>query len=302
MVRNFPDWGDIELEDRAIYAGFAERERVVTSELSFDNLFVWRHSYNFSVTVIDDAFCLFAQPRDQGPFLLPPVGASDAATVIRRLFDFFDDQGVAPSVRRAPETLAEKLAATGPFLDAVPDSDHSDYVYLASDLATLAGRRYSKKRNQISQFRSKYQYEYRRITPDLLPQCGDLQASWCDVHDCFHPDNASLAEENEAVMEALGNYEALDLVGGAIMIDDRVEAFTIGSQLNGDTFVIHFEKGNPSIPGIYQVVNQAFCADACAGYTFVNREQDLGDAGLRQAKRSYYPHHMVGKYVIGPKG
>jgi len=298
MVKNFPDWGDIGLEDGAVYAEFAEREQAVTSELSFDNLFAWRHSYNFRTTIIEDAFCLLAQPRDEAPFLLPPIGASDPADVVCQLFDHFREQGIEPYIKRAPERLVASLTD----LQAVADSDHSDYVYLASDLATLAGRRYSKKRNQIAQFRSRYQYEYRRITPQMLAQCADLQVSWCDVRDCFHPENVGLAEENEAVMEAISNYEALDLIGGAILIDGKVEAFTIGGSLNRDTFVIHFEKGNPSIPGIYQVVNQAFCADVSAGYTFMNREQDLGDAGLRQAKRSYFPHHMIDKYVISPSG
>jgi uncharacterized protein len=300
MVKNFPDWGDIGLEDRSVYVEFAEREQPVTSEMSFDNLFVWRYSYNFRTTIIEDAFCLLAHPRGQAPFFLPPMGALNPADVVRRLFDYLGEEGIEPCIRRAPERLVASL--TDPSLQAVLDRDHSDYVYLASDLANLAGRRYSKKRNQISQFRSKYQYEYRRITPDLLPLCADLQVSWCDARDCFHPDNTSLAEENEAVMEALGNYEALGLVGGAILIDGKVEAFTIGGPLNNDTFVIHLEKGNPSIPGIYQVVNQAFCADACVGYTFINREQDLGDAGLRQAKRSYFPHHMIEKFVISPRG
>ncbi|MDO8588051.1 MAG: phosphatidylglycerol lysyltransferase domain-containing protein [Armatimonadota bacterium] len=302
MIGSFPEWGETEIEDKAAFAEFATREPPVTSELSFENLYVWRLSHNLKLTVLDGALCALASPEGQSPFLLPPIAAEDAGGVVLRLFDHLSRQGVEPTLQRTPEGFARRLtaglASRTPAFRIEPDRDNFDYVYLGADLINLGGRKYHRKRNQIAQFKSRHTYEYRRITPDLLPLCVELQTAWCDMRDCFIPENAGLAEENQAVLEALQNYEGLDLVGGAILVDGRVEAFTIGGELNRDTFVIHFEKGNPRIPGIYQVVNQEFCADACRGYKFVNREQDLGDPGLRQAKMSYYPHHMIEKYTI----
>ncbi|MDO8682819.1 MAG: phosphatidylglycerol lysyltransferase domain-containing protein, partial [Armatimonadota bacterium] len=295
MIKTFPEWGEIELEDQSTFAEFARREEPVSSEMSFANLFVWRHSYNFRLSVLGNALCVLAGPDGKEPFFLPPIAPADPVATTLDLFAYLKDKGHNPSMLRAPEGFVGKLKATNseaPF-EVKFDRDNSDYVYLASDLMTLAGRKYHKKRNQIAQFRAKYDYEYRRIMPDLLPQCIALQQAWCNLRDCFIPENTSLAEEHVAAMEALDNFETLGLVGGAILIDGKVEAFTIGGRLNHDTMVIHFEKGNPSFPGIYQVVNQAFCADTCAGYTYVNREQDLGDPGLRQAKKSYYPHCMI---------
>jgi hypothetical protein len=65
--------------------------------------------------------------------------------------------------------------------------------------------------------------------------------------------------------------------------------------------VIHIEKANPEIPGLYTAINQLFCSNACSGMDYINREQDLGLEGLRRAKESYYPHHMIKKYTIFPK-
>jgi hypothetical protein len=90
----------------------------------------------------------------------------------------------------------------------------------------------------------------------------------------------------------------LGLKGGAILIDGKVEAFTLGEPLNQNTVVIHIEKANPTYEGIYPLLNQAFLENEWSGYTYINREQDLGEEGLRKSKESYFPHHMVNKYII----
>jgi len=86
--------------------------------------------------------------------------------------------------------------------------------------------------------------------------------------------------------------------GGVILINGKVEAFTLGDPLNSETIVIHIEKANPAFEGLYPTINQAFLEDQGSGYTYVNREQDLGEEGLKKAKESYFPHHMVNKYTI----
>ena len=101
-----------------------------------------------------------------------------------------------------------------------------------------------------------------------------------------------------AINAALADFQALELQGGVILINDRVEAFTCGELLNAATAVIHLEKANPEVRGLYAVINQQFCQQAWAGVPFVNREQDLGEPGLRTAKMSYHPHHLVEKFRI----
>jgi hypothetical protein len=88
----------------------------------------------------------------------------------------------------------------------------------------------------------------------------------------------------------------LNVFGGAIYVDGCLEAFALGEKLNENTAVVHFEKANPEIRGLYQLINQWFCKNVLQGFTYVNREQDLGSEGLRRAKISYRPHHMVEKF------
>jgi hypothetical protein len=95
-----------------------------------------------------------------------------------------------------------------------------------------------------------------------------------------HPE---LLDEDRAIREALTHFEDLDFKGGAIVMDGRVEAFSLGEVLNPETAVIHIEKANPGISGLYAAINQRFCQEFWAGLPFVNREQDLGRPGLRKA-------------------
>jgi hypothetical protein len=181
----------------------------------------------------------------------------------------------------------------------IEDPDNSDYVYLTEDLINLPGNKYHGKKNHISRFMKDYDSEYRDLDLDLVHCCLNLQENWCEVKDCG--ESPALMAEDMAVYEALKNYEELDYKGGVILIDSKVEAFSLGEMLNPDTAVIHIEKANPGIPGLYAVINQLFAKGAWSLAKYINREQDLGLEGLRKAKKSYYPHHMVEKFILKPK-
>jgi hypothetical protein len=188
---------------------------------------------------------------------------------------------------------AQRLSMEGMLVES--DRDDWDYVYLTSDLADLPGDKYHPKRNFITRCLSKYKCEYATIDSSVINDCLQLQTQWCSLRNCdLIP---GLEAENRAIKAAFDEYEFLGISGGAIYADNRLEAFTLAEQLNKDTAVIHFEKANTEIQGLYQVINQWFCQNALKSFRFVNREQDLGVSGLRKAKLSYYPHYMVEKYV-----
>ncbi|MBW1764419.1 MAG: DUF2156 domain-containing protein, partial [Deltaproteobacteria bacterium] len=124
------------------------------------------------------------------------------------------------------------------------------------------------------------------------------QERWCELKYC--EGSRSLSSEDIAIHEAMIHFDTLDYKGCVIKINSRIEAFSIGEQLNSNTAVVHIEKANPDIPGLYVAVNQFFCQDAWAEVEYINREQDLGIEGLRKVKESYYPDHMVNKYIVSP--
>lgn len=104
--------------------------------------------------------------------------------------------------------------------------------------------------------------------------------------------------EWDAIREALTNFRSLELKGGVILVDNRVQAFTLGERLNNNTAVVHIEKANTEIRGLYAIINQQFCEKQWKDVLHINREQDLGELGLREAKLSYNPCRLVEKYRI----
>ena len=123
-----------------------------------------------------------------------------------------------------------------------------------------------------------------------------MQEDWCTWRDCEA--EKTLAAENRAVSRVLDEWNALqNLSGGVLRVEKQIVAFTVAERLSSSSLVVHFEKGLGSYKGVYQAINQMFL-EAHADFSIVNREQDLGDEGLRKAKHSYHPVDYVKKYQI----
>jgi hypothetical protein len=217
--------------------------------------------------------------------------------VVRRLLAWLrEEQGqAAPRLERADARLAAELAAA-PEFQVSPAREHFDYLYATADLIQLAGRRFHDKRNHVNAFRRAHRFRYEPLEERHLPACRELAEAWCRLRRC--EEDLSLAGEWEAVREALAHFPDLRLSGGVILLEGRVVAFTLGELLNRDTVVIHIEKADPELKGAYAVINQQFLEHAWAQVPFVNREQDLGEPGLRTAKLSYNPVRLVEKFQV----
>jgi hypothetical protein len=176
----------------------------------------------------------------------------------------------------------------------MPQRDYFDYVYLHSDLSQLTGKKYQPKRNHVNKFRKTYHYDYLPIIPAIVPHCLDLENQWYD-NNKNHADPQSLAYEKQSMTFALHHFEALGLIGGAISVDDRIVAFSYGSPINHNTFGIHVEKADVNFDGVFSAINQEFAQHIPEQYVYINREEDLGLPGLRQAKLSYHPHILLEK-------
>ncbi|MBI4284454.1 MAG: DUF2156 domain-containing protein [Chloroflexi bacterium] len=298
-IPEFPGFALISLEHKpAIDAAFARLEPTI-SEFTFTNLFMWRHHYGISVSRAAGFLLVLARPEGKPPFFFPPWGAGDADSAVRRCLDFATAEFGSAYIERVPQDYLDRIAGSLGGLEVQPDPANDDYVYNAIDLIELTGRKYDGKRNAIRKFEREYRYEYRPMGEQVIPLCLAFQDYWCDERHCLL--TPSLVAEDRAIREVLANFGTLGVRGGVILIDGKVEAFSFGECLNRQTFVVHVEKANPNIFGLYAVINQRLARSEASSYQFINREQDLGDEGLRRAKESYQPAFKVKKYRMGLK-
>jgi hypothetical protein len=292
----FPSFKPLELVDREFIQSRVLAYQPTTSELTFTNLFIWRGHYRLSWCLADDCL-VFLSSSPSGPWFFPPIGPSPRVDLCRRLLTWLTEaRGCSdPHLERSDSRLWKELVAAGGFKGET-ERDHFDYVYQTADLIHLVGGHYQQKRNHLNNFQRFHRHTYEALTPNNLAACLDLAQKWCEIKRC--EEDLSLMEEREAVKEALTHFQDLGLTGGAIYIEGRLEAFTVGERLNDDTVVIHLEKANPEVRGLYAAINQAFLEHAWQDIPWVNREQDLGEPGLRQAKLSYHPHHLEEKFTL----
>ncbi len=283
------DKHELTLATRPLVHGLLQRHPPAISELTFTNLFAWRRTRPVWFSVIEETLLFWiAEKGGNEPTVLfgPPVGPLPIEEAAK----------LSPVSRmvRIPAAEAERLQQAGYAVEA--DRDNADYVYRTSDLANLAGRKYAKKRNHVKNCLAQYRCEYEPFSAAIIAECLAMQSQWCEMKECAI--NLELAGEDAAIRETLDHFEEFGCLGGAIRVDGKIAAYAVAEPLDPETAVWHFEKAMPDINGLGQLVTHWFAKEALSGFVYVNREQDLGIPGLRQAKESYYPDHLVEKYTV----
>jgi len=290
-MTTIPGLHPLTLADKNLVSAYLHRYFPVISEHTFTNLFVWQPYRSIFYAELENSLVFFVRSavREDGYILFgPPVGD----VKIHDIFTVY--AGSLIGGVRIPDRDAENIPAA-PYI-IHEDRDNADYVYRVDDLAELAGRHYAKKRNHIKQCLSSHTCEYVPITPELIGECEAMQENWCKSRDCGR--NPGLCNEANAIAETFAHFKEFELLGGAIRVDGTIQAYAIAEELHPGTAVWHFEKAMGNIQGLGQLINQWFSKYGLSGFEYVNREQDLGIPGMRQAKESYYPHHMVAKSYI----
>ncbi len=293
----FPEFKPLGLEDQEILRRLLWEYQPETSELTFTNLFIWKDHYNLAWSLDRDWLLIINAAANGGTWAFPPLGPPSRTEICLKLLQWLrEEKGVrGPRIERADNRIVAELAGT-PGLIIEPLRDHFDYLYQSADLIQLQGHKYQTQRNHINHVRRSFAYVYEPLQEKHLSACLHLADTWCAVKRCV--EDLSLAGEWEAVRASLRNFQQLNLQGGVLLIDDQVEAFTLGELLNQETAVVHIEKANPEISGLYAAINQEFCRHCWSQVPFINREQDLGVPGLRSAKISYHPQRLIEKFRI----
>lgn len=291
---------NLTLEDKDIIVDYMKKGQYQNSECTFTNMFIWRDCYRVQWTIINDLLVVKPGQGDEN-WILPPYGAyteGNLKDALLQLKDYFEAQGEPLVIRAVTEEFAAVLEEQCPgMFELEEERDLEDYLYNGEDLRELKGRKYHSKRNHLSNFRKTYpDYVYEPMTADMIDEIWEYIEIWCKQKECSGKFSDGLICEKKAIREALDHFADLDYSGAVIRIDGRIMAFTMGEKISENTIVIHVEKADGEINGLYGAINQEFLLHAWPDIEFVNREEDTGDEGLRKAKLSYHPVRLVKKF------
>ena len=265
-------------------------------EYSFANLNLWGKQ---QVAFLHGCVAFFSHfyGRSVYPY---PIGQGDKKAVIEEILRDARERGIPCRITGMTDADRAELESLFPGKFILRnDRDGADYVYAIDDLADLKGRKFQKKRNHVNKFRALHpNFEVLEVNTCNMPRIQYMINEWYRTRMREDPEGDYMLE-NIALARACRNYAALGMEGIALIDDGQVLAVTMGSRMGKDTFDIHFEKALENVEGAYAAVNCEFARYLRLKYPdvqYLDREDDMGLEGLRKAKLSYNPHHLVEKH------
>lgn len=294
---------DINIDSKQELEPYFDLVDYEACEYCFSTLYMWQHVYKTGYFIGDDFAVIVGEYEGDSFSILPLATREDLPKVIDFVVDYFKNENKKIYLRGVTKEVVEILKKDYPNkFEYIEERDLFDYVYDAESLRTLAGRKNQKKRNHINYFIKEYEgrYEYKLLDKENFNECLELIQMWTSNKEDNDEFDEGMDDELAGIKKLFKSYDILkDRVKIAgIFVDGKLEAFTIGELLNKNMALVHIEKANPNIRGLYPFINQQFLVNEFEDVEFVNREEDLGIPGLRKAKLSYHPSRFVEKYTV----
>jgi hypothetical protein len=288
----FPDFVPLSIDHKDEVHSMLSITPDGVSEFTFGGLYLFRERYQYRVSRLAGKTLIISgvqpphKPEEEAKKFFATPCAAPGRGILEELFRTHDFW------KNIPESIIipEKAHFEEWNIQIIEDRDNFDYLYLRSDLAELPGKKYHKKRNLVAQFLKSYTHKELPLSFDLVPAALKVLEDW--------KADKETEGDYKACREALEHFEELNMQGLLFYVDGQPAGWCLGESVaRGRVFTVHFEKGLEKYKGIYQHINKTFAASLPEHFTHINREQDLGDEGMRQAKMTYRPSGFVRKYI-----
>lgn len=287
----------LTLEDKELFDSYIKPYEFLTCEYSFTGLYIWRKGCEIEYTVHKGALIIRKMDFDGTRHFLQPLGCSE-----NNLKDIVDDiiayakaNNYEYIFKDLEEPFIEKLIYIyGDSLIIEEDRDNFDYIYDSKALISLSGKKLHSKKNHYNYFVKAFNYRTEPLSSKNSLECIRAAKEWCSKNEC----KGYLLYELKAIQDLLIHMDKLDFQGMVVYVNEKVCAFTLGERVNEKMAIIHIEKADGDIRGLYAYVNKAFVEQYYSDIPYINREQDLGLEGLRKAKESYQPIKLEKKYKV----
>lgn len=301
------DCNKLTIDSKKCIEYYANLRTNYTSERQFVNQFIWANYYHTYYCIKEDYLFYLMQIQKKPATMMPLCTDDKVVSSFFEIKDYFNHNLNTPlRMYNVDEHCLNLLKESDRFLkefDFYEDRDSFDYMYDAEKLKTLSGKLYHKKKNHLNSFLKEYdgRYEYRTLHCADVHDINAFHEHWLETR-VISDKYQSISSEEEGIHNIFNNCCELKCSMGGVYIDGKLEAYSIGSYASDiECAFIHIEKANVNIKGLYNFINQQFLIHEFKDAKIVNREDDLGQEGLRKAKLSYNPIELVKKYIITEK-
>ncbi len=285
------EFGDLELI-RTYYVKYTNK----TCDRTIGGSFMWRDYFHTMYALVEDTLIMKCIKDGETVFCFPMGEKVDVA--LSAIEKYCEKEGIAPEFVSLSIDEMEYLKQRYPEATIIENRDWSDYLYLTTDHANFTGRKFTTQRNHINKFLKNYEnWEFRIIEDNSL---SDVKVFYSDYEARFAKSDVTAIEEQEKTNEVLNRYKDYGFVGYALYVENKVVGFAIG-EIVGDVMFIHVEKADKSMEGVNTMLVMQFAKQFEGRVTYLNREEDVGDMGLRYSKTKYRPIDMVYKYEVNFK-
>ena len=271
------------------------------SELTFDSLIIHNGRFNHKITKI---------PNSESYII---IGNDETDEKIKTFFSVLEDEKGLEQNKFLFEEILPQCFAQHKFWKLMSESqykkyqnilndmnitvefdrDNSDYIYNRIDLANLSGKTYHKKKNLVNSFKNNYEFTIEKINSSNIEDAKKVLNLWKEGRDLKQTDYYQCID----ALDDIKNENSV-LSGIIAYVENNPVAWSLGELLpDSKTYLVHFEKGDNNYKGVYQFINNETAKNLPETVLYINREQDLGDEGLRQAKMTYRPCGFINKYL-----
>ena len=250
---------------------FMEESEIEFCDYSVGAKFIWRDEFIIDYAIYNDTLIMKESCEDYNTAFYYPIG-KDVNGALEAIEKYCAEKEIPLFFCCIDNEKAGFLLERYPFSKIINERDWSDYIYTAEQFKTYSGKKLSGQRNHVNKFKKLYpNYEFIVLSEK---DNEEVDRFLTEYERATEFTSKLQVEEDKKLREYIFSMDKLHQVGGAIKVDGKIVAISVGERVK-DTLIVHVEKGIREYTGVYPTMASEFAkAFAVNGVKYINREED----------------------------
>lgn len=285
----------LELEHIPLIRPYFLRQERRMCDCTIGSALMWRDYFDNCFAIVDDTLMFRSRYLDGQYAFTVPIG-KNPEHMLNLAEKYCRDRGIALEFCTVTPNDLEMLKRRWPDLTVEDNRDWYDYLYESRDIIEFAGKKYANQRNHIRRFeRDCPGWSFSRMTEENVDEVREFYEKFLQERD---KESETARAEVGKIFEVLNHYSQYAFLGGILRVDGEIVGISMG-EIVRDVLFVHIEKADTRYSGVYQKLVNCFAREFVTGEVrFINREEDVGDPGLRKSKLSYRPVKLLEKFTV----